>query len=159
MLADQVVQDLLASGVLARYGNSGQPAGAMLGQLQNNTGESFDGDAILTKIRIALLQTGRVQVITTGGVGVAAEDPIAQRAKERQRLAPGLGNPLEDVPQITIQSKIFRDQVKAQGQLQTAYFLQMKLTDTATGRAVRRRHGVGVAGRAGLGGGVHRSRG
>ncbi len=134
-LSDKVVQSMVTSGVLQSY-SAGGPAGLLLNPLQNDTGEQFDGDAILKKIRIALLQTGRVQVITAGSMGLAAEDPIAQRAKARQQLAAGLEDPLADVPALTIQAKIFRDRVRAEGQQQSAYFLQMTLTDTKSGRGI-----------------------
>lgn len=135
LLADEVVQSIVTSGVLARYGGD-QPAGIMLNPLQNQTTESFDGDAILKKIRIALINTGRVQVITIGGFGAEVEDEIAARAKDRQQLAAGLGDPLADVPAITLTAKLLRDQVRAQGQTQSAYILQMTLTDTSSGRGV-----------------------
>ena len=135
LLADQAVQDMVVSGSLSRYSSS-SPPGLLLNPLKNQTGEQFDGDAILKKIRIALLATGRVQVITAGDASQSGEDALAQRAKSKRQLSAGLADPLADVPGLTIQAKLLADRVKASGQTQTAYLLQLTLTDTTSGRGV-----------------------
>jgi hypothetical protein len=135
MLADRIAQEMVTSGILTRYGG-GRPAGALLNPLRNDTGESFDEDAIFKRIRIALLNTGRIEFITVDSMGLGAEDQAAERARQRQQLASGLEDPLADVPQLTVQAKIFRDQVRAEGKTQSGYFLHVTLTDTQTGRGI-----------------------
>ena len=53
LLADQAVQSMVNSGVLARLPN--QPAGVLLNPVINTTTQQFDTDGIMKKIRISLL--------------------------------------------------------------------------------------------------------
>ena len=138
LLADQCTQSMISAGVLQRYGDQTKPAGMLLNALVNETTEQFDGDAILKKIRIALLNTGRVEVIMTAGPGGRAEDPIAQNAQQSKAMMNGSDNQLlaKNTPDLTLTAKLLQNQTRASGDTQTAYILQMTLTDTDSGRGI-----------------------
>jgi len=136
MLADQTVQSMVGSGVLARLPN--QPAGILLNQPINTTTQQFDTDAIMKKIRISLLNTGRVQVIMTSDLGGTPEDKIAAKAQAIKEQKAGRGGEVNmaNVPDATLTAKLIEDRVRAGNTRQVAYVLQMSLTDTNTGRAI-----------------------
>jgi uncharacterized protein (TIGR02722 family) len=136
LLADQVVQSMVNSGVLARLPN--QPAGVLLNSVINTTTQQFDTDGIMKKIRIALLQTGRCEVIMTAGPGGRAEDKIAQDAQGLKDFQSGKDNQVNpnNVPDATLTAKLIEDRARSGSTKQVAYVLQMSLTNTATGRAV-----------------------
>ena len=136
MLSDQVVQSMVSSGVLARLPN--QPAGMLLNPCVNTTTQQFDTDAIIKKIRIALMNTGRVEVIMADDMFGGAEDRIAREAQRRKDKAAGVDTDAsnKNVPDVTVTAKLLEDRARAGSTRQVAYILQMTLTNTATGRAV-----------------------
>lgn len=136
LLADQVVQSMVNSGVLARLPN--QPAGVLLNPVINTTTQQFDTDGIMKKIRIALLNTGRCEVIMTAGPGGRAEDKIAQDAQALKDFQSGKDNGVNpsNVPDATLTAKLIEDRARSGSTRQVAYVLQMSLTNTTTGRAV-----------------------
>ena len=136
MLADQVVQSMVSSGTLARLPN--QPAGMLLNPCVNTTTQQFETDAIIKKIRIALMNTGRVEVIMADDMFGGAEDRIAREAQRRKDKAAGVDTDAsnKNVPDVTVTAKLLEDRTRAGNTRQAAYILQMTLTNTATGRAV-----------------------
>ena len=136
MLSDQVVQSMVSSGVLSRLPN--QPAGMLLNPCVNTTTQQFDTDAIIKKIRIALMNTGRVEVIMADDMFGGAEDRIAREAQRRKDKAAGVDTDAsnKNVPDVTVTAKLLEDRTRAGSTRQVAYILQMTLTNTATGRAV-----------------------
>lgn len=136
MLSDQVVQSMVSSGVLSRLPN--QPAGMLLNPCVNTTTQQFDTDAIIKKIRIALMNTGRVEVIMADDMFGGAEDRIAREAQRRKDKAAGTDTDAsnKNVPDVTVTAKLLEDRTRAGSTRQVAYILQMTLTNTATGRAV-----------------------
>lgn len=136
MLADQVVQSMVSSGTLARLPN--QPAGMLLNPCVNTTTQQFDTDAIIKKIRIALMNTGRVEVIMADDMFGGAEDRIAREAQRRKDKAAGVDTDAsnKNVPDVTVTAKLLEDRARAGNTRQAAYILQMTLTNTATGRAI-----------------------
>lgn len=134
-LAQRIVDELIASGALSRYGG-GAPASILLNPVQDQTGERIDPEAITKIVRMRLVATGRVAVITGDSVAGAAEDPIVAKSAERRRLAAGLEDPLQGVPDLSGRLRLFRDQVRVDGGTQSGYFLQLTLSDTATQRSV-----------------------
>lgn len=135
-LAQRIVDELIASGALLRYGSGGAPASILLSPVQDQTGERIDPEAITKIVRMRLMATGRVAVITGNSVAGAAEDPIVAKSAERRRLAAGLEDPFEGVPDLSGRLRLFRDQVHVDGATQSGYFLQLTLSDTATQRSV-----------------------
>lgn len=136
LLADQVVQSMVGSGVLARLPN--QPAGILLNPVINTTSQQFDTDGIMKKIRIALLNTGRCEVIMTSGPGGRAEDPIARDAQALKDFQSGRDGQVNagNVPDATLTAKLLEDRARSGSTRQVAYVLQMSLTNTSTGRAI-----------------------
>lgn len=136
LLADQTVQSMIASGVLSRMPT--QPAGMLLNPVINTTTQQFDTDAIMKKIRIALLNTGKVEVIMSDDLFGGAEDRIAREAQRRKDRAAGVDTDAtnKNVPDLTITAKLLEDRTRAGSMRQVAYVLQMSLTNTSTGRAV-----------------------
>lgn len=136
LLADQAVQSMVNSGVLARLPN--QPAGVLLNPVINTTTQQFDTDGIMKKIRIALLNTGRCEVIMTAGPGGRAEDKIAQDAQALKDFQSGKDNQVNpsNIPDATLTAKLIEDRARSGSTRQVAYVLQMSLTNTNTGRAV-----------------------
>lgn len=136
LLADQVVQSLITSGALSRLPN--QPAGVLLNPVINTTTQQFDTDAIMKKIRISLLNSGRAEVIMTAGPGGRAEDPIAKDAQALKDFQSGRDNQVNpsNVPDATLTAKLIEDRARSGSTKQVAYVLQMSMTNTNTGRAV-----------------------
>ncbi|MFM1803458.1 MAG: hypothetical protein RL136_337 [Planctomycetota bacterium] len=136
MLSDQVIQSMVTSGTLARLPN--QPAGLLLNPVVNTTTQQFDTDAIMKKIRIALMNTGRVEVIMADDLFGGAEDRIAREAQRRKDRAAGVDTDASNrnVPDITITAKLLEDRARAGNTRQVAYILQMSLTNTTSGRAM-----------------------
>ena len=136
LLADQVVQSMMTSGVLMRLPS--QPAGLMLNPVINTTTQQFDTDAIMKKIRIALLNSGRCEVIMTSELGGVPEDKIARGAQDFKAAQNGLDNRLnpQNVPDATLTAKLIEDRARSGSTRQVAYVLQMSLTNTTSGRAI-----------------------
>jgi uncharacterized protein (TIGR02722 family) len=136
LLADQVVQSLITSGALSRLPN--QPAGVLLNPVINTTTQQFDTDAIMKKIRISLLNSGRAEVIMTAGPGGRAEDPIAKDAQALKDFQSGRDSQVNpsNVPDATLTAKLIEDRARSGSTKQVAYVLQMSMTNTSTGRAV-----------------------
>lgn len=136
LLADQTVQKLMTSGVLTRLPK--QPAGILLNPVINTTTQQFDTDGIMKKIRIALLDSGRCEVIMTAGAGGRAEDKIAQETQSLKQFQSGKDGQVNEnnIPDVTLVTKLLEDRARAGNTRQVAYVLQMTLTNTTTGRAM-----------------------
>jgi PBP1b-binding outer membrane lipoprotein LpoB len=136
MLSDQVVQSMVSSGTLARL--PAQPAGLLLNPVVNTTTQQFDTDAIMKKIRISLLNTGKAEIIMTSGPGGRAEDPSAQSTADARAFASGTDNQLNEkrLPDATLTAKLLEDRSRSGSTRQVAYILQMSLTDTNRETAV-----------------------
>jgi penicillin-binding protein activator len=136
-LADQVLQDMMTSGVLTRLPN--QPAGVLLNPVINSTTQQFDTDGIMKKIRIGLLNSGRCEVIMTSGIGGRAEDKIAQSTQAYKDFQSGKDtaavNP-NNLPDATLTAKLLEDRARSGGTKQISFVLQMSLTNPSTGRAI-----------------------
>lgn len=136
MLAGDLVQSLVTSGVLERLPN--QPAGILLNPVVNTTTQEFDTDGIMKKIRTQLLKTGRVQVITTTGPGGRAEDQIASDTKAFNDIMRNKDSTTDPrtLPDATLTAKLIEDRARDGKLRQVSYVLQMSLTDVNSGRAI-----------------------
>lgn len=136
ILADQATQSLVSSGALSRLPT--QPAGLLLNPVINTTTQQFDTDAIMKKIRISLMNTGRVEVIMADDLFGGAEDRIAREAQRRKDRAAGVDTDAsnKNVPDVTITAKLIEDRARAGNTRQVAYVLQLTLTNTTSGRAI-----------------------
>ena len=99
----------------------GEPALMAISRIQNSTGQQFDTDQLVKKIRIQLLKTGKVQTSTAVNLG-APEDPLA--AQEQARPA-----------DYTLSGKIIEDRAQA-GKLRQASFIFQLSLSSRTGVAV-----------------------
>ncbi len=134
LAADKLVQSMTISGVFAKSPN--QPAILGISRITNDTSDQFDTDELIKKIRIALLQTGKVQISTTEGLGGKAEDPMAKGTRDMREFQSGKSNEMPRMTDFTLTAKILENSVSAGDTKQTSFIFQMSLTDTNTGNAV-----------------------
>jgi PBP1b-binding outer membrane lipoprotein LpoB len=95
-----------------------EPALMAISRIQNNTGQQLDTDMLVKKIRVALLQTGKVQTSTTIAYG-GPEDPLAAEQPPTRR------------PDYTLSGKIIEDRTQAGNVKQTSYIFQLSLSSPA----------------------------
>ncbi len=111
-LIDSIIsQDKLKSGA------PGEPALMAISRVQNSTGQQFDTDQLVKKIRIQLLKTGKVQTSTTISLG-ETEDPLA--AQNNARPA-----------DYTLSGKIIEDRAQSGKLRQSAFIFQLSLSSRA----------------------------
>ncbi|RRJ95152.1 penicillin-binding protein activator LpoB [Opitutaceae bacterium TAV4] len=122
--ADDLVADLLASGVLERAPS--KPAVMAVSRIVNNTQDNFDMDSLTKKIRVALYQSGKVLTTTTIAYG-GSEDPLAAELGPKQGTA---------MPYYTLTGKIIQDTAKAGKVNQVTYSFQLTLTTVQNGLGV-----------------------
>ena len=99
----------------------GEPALMAISRIQNSTGQQFDTDQLVKKIRIQLLKTGKVQTSTAVNLG-ESEDPLAAQGKAR-------------AADYTLSGKIIEDRAQA-GKLRQASFIFQLSLSTRAGVAV-----------------------
>lgn len=126
-----MVQSLLNSGALDNAPH--KPAILVISRIKNETSYDVDVDLLTKNIRIALLQTGKVQVSTTAGLGGNAEDPYAQEEAQKNQF---LNNAPEQEHDYTLSGKIIEQYTHVGDQRQHTYTFQLSLTDIRTGTAV-----------------------
>lgn len=100
----------------------GEPALLAISRIQNSTGQQFDTDQLVKKIRIQLLKTGKVQTSTTMNLG-EAEDPLAKEQQARQEQA--------RLPDYTLSGKILEDRAQSGKLRQSAFIFQLSLSSRA----------------------------
>jgi hypothetical protein len=105
-----------------------EPALLAISRIQNNTGQQLDTDMLVKKMRVALLQTGKVQTSTTIAYG-GPEDPLAAEQQKAQEF-------FEDkkqtrLPDYTLSGKIIEDRAQAGRTKQTSYIFQLSLSSRA----------------------------
>ncbi|MEM0965976.1 MAG: penicillin-binding protein activator LpoB [Verrucomicrobiota bacterium] len=132
--ADQMVQNLLASGVLDR--SAQQPAVLAISRIVNNTSQQVDTNLLTKQIRVALNQSGKAVTTTTVGLGGTAEDPLAkdQAAYESFRSG-GDGSPAVQ-PGYSLSGRLIETRATAGSVQQMTFTFQLSLTEIATGLAV-----------------------
>lgn len=100
----------------------GEPALLAISRIQNSTGQQFDTDQLVKKIRIQLLKTGKVQTSTTMNLG-ETEDPLAKEQQARQEQA--------RLPDYTLSGKILEDRAQSGKLRQSAFIFQLSLSSRA----------------------------
>lgn len=131
--ADDLVADLLASGVLERAPE--QPAVMAISRIVNNTQNQVDTDSLTKKIRIALMQTGKVLTTTTMGYGGKIDDPLAAEAAQMQAFTSGQKQQVR-LPYYTLSGKLLQDNARAGDTRQVTYTFQLSLTTVKDGLGV-----------------------
>src|SRR5690606_24585005 len=131
--ADDLVADLLASGALERAPE--QPAVMAISRIINNTSNQVDTDSLTKKIRIALMQTGKVVTTTTMGYGGKIDDPLAAEAAQLQSFMSGEKQQVR-LPYYTLSGKLLEHTARAGDTRQITYTFQLSLTTIKDGLAV-----------------------
>ena len=132
--ADKLVQSMLVSGVLERAPR--KPAVMGISRIVNDTSSQFDTDQLTKKIRVSLLNTGKIEVTNTIGLGGTPEDPMAKGVQDMKDFESGNSNKMPDLPDYTLTAKILENRANAGNTRQVSYIFQMSLTDTRSGRGV-----------------------
>lgn len=128
--ADTMVNSLIAKKInsgIVKSAVPGEPALFAMSRIVNSTSQQFDTDLLVKKIRVALLDTGKVATTTTIGLG-GPEDPLAAQLQQQN------GTPTRR-PDYTLTGKIIEQYTRVGNLRQSAYVFQMSLTST-TGVAI-----------------------
>ncbi len=131
--ADDLVADLLASGVLERAPEL--PAVMAVSRITNNTQQQVDTDSLTKKIRIALNQTGKVVTTSTLGYGGRVDDPMAAEVGQMQAFMSGQKQETK-LPYYTLSGKLLQDNARAGNTRQVTYTFQLSLTTVRDGLAL-----------------------
>ncbi len=131
--ADKLVASLLASGVLERAPQ--QPAVMAVSRIRNNTQQQVDIDSLTKKIRVSLMQTGKVLTTTTLGPDGKVEDPLASEVGAMGAFMAG-EKQTTTLPYYTLSGKLLEDRVRSGNVRQTTYTFQLSLTTVRDGLAV-----------------------
>lgn len=138
--ASDAVQSMLASGAVHRQG--GGRYVLMVSRVTNDTMQRIDVDQLLRKIRIELLNSGRV-VVTSAVSGSGPEDRASYQVREELR-----GNPEFDqrgvqrtgtlqAPDLSLSGKIIQQNLRMSGdRQQIEYYFVLALTDLASGLVI-----------------------
>jgi uncharacterized protein (TIGR02722 family) len=122
-----LIDNLINPGQL-KSNEPGEPALLAISRIQNNTGQQMDTDMLVKKMRVALLQTGKVQTSTTIAYG-GAEDPLAAEQQAAQEFFNDESQPR--MPDYTLSGKIIEDRASAGRTKQTSYIFQLSLSSRA----------------------------
>lgn len=131
--ADKLVSSLLASNALDRAPEL--PAVMAVSRIRNNTGVQVDTDNLTKKIRVALLDTGKVVTTTTLGPDGKQEDAMAADVGAMQAFMAG-EKQKTTLPYYTLSGKLLEDRVKSGNTRQVTYTFQLSLTTVKDGLAV-----------------------
>lgn len=131
--ADQMVASLLTSGVLDKAPS--QPAIMAVSRIVNNTTTQTDTDYLTKKIRVALMQSGKVLTTTTYGLGGKAEDELAKQTMELYKLQNNDATAMP-LPYYTLSGRLLENRAQAGKTRQTTYTFQLSLTQINNGLAV-----------------------
>jgi uncharacterized protein (TIGR02722 family) len=134
LAADKMVQSMMVSGVLNNAPR--KPAVLGISRIVNDTSSQFDTDQLTKKIRIALLNTGKIEVTNTIGLDGKPEDPMAKGVQDMKDFESGRSNKTPDLPDYTLTAKILENRTSAGNVKQVSYIFQLSLTDTRSGRGV-----------------------
>ena len=132
--ADKLVQGMMTSGVLERAPR--KPALMGISRIVNDTSSAFDTDQLTKKVRVALLNTGKIEVTNTIGLDGKPEDPMAKGVQDMKDFESGRSNKTPDLPDYTLTAKILENRTSAGNVKQVSYIFQLSLTDTRSGRGV-----------------------
>jgi len=137
--AGESISSMLESGALNKP--SGGRYVLAISRIINDTMQRIDTDQLIKKIRVELLQSGKV-VVTTAVGATGAEDKMTMQARElrktdefKQSTVAGKGQMV--APELSLSGKIIQRNVRVTSSLQQAeYYFQLTLTDINTGLAL-----------------------
>ncbi|TKI69244.1 penicillin-binding protein activator LpoB [Sulfurimonas crateris] len=137
--AQDMIESLLASGAVDK--KSGDRYVLVVSRIVNDTMQHIDTDQLIKKIRVGLLQSGKVVVTTAVGLE-GAEDEMSMHARETlrgnaefdQKSVAGKGSMI--APDLSLSGKILQRNIKVDSKTQRVeYYFQMSLTEIKTGLA------------------------
>ncbi|WP_166253841.1 penicillin-binding protein activator LpoB [Marinobacter salicampi] len=135
--ATAAVEDMLASGSVSNP-NGGRYI-MVVSRITNDTMQRIDTDQLTKKIRVSLLRSGKV--VTTTAVGLnGAEDEMSMRARELRDSAEFDQSGVQKIgtlqaPDLSLSGKILQRNHKVGKEQQVEYYIQLSLTDLASGLA------------------------
>jgi len=138
--AGDAVEKMLASGAVSR--RDGNRNVLAISRIKNDTDQNIDVDLVIKKIRVALLNSGKVVVTTAVGLN-GPEDPMAGRVREDLRNSdefdqtgiPGKGQ--LQAPDLSLSGKFISRRVRLDKRVQQLeYYFQLTLTDINSGLAI-----------------------
>ncbi|MDT8339543.1 MAG: penicillin-binding protein activator LpoB [Sulfurimonas sp.] len=137
--AQDMIESLLASGAVDK--KDGERYVLVVSRIINDTMQHIDTDQLVKKIRVGLLQSGKVVVTTAVGLE-GAEDEMSMHARETlrgnaefdQKSVAGKGSMI--APDLSLSGKILQRSIKVDSKTQRVeYYFQMSLTEIKTGLA------------------------
>ncbi|SFM98296.1 penicillin-binding protein activator LpoB [Marinobacter pelagius] len=135
--ATEAVEDMLASGAVVNP-NGGRYI-MVVSRITNDTMQRIDTDQLTKKIRVSLLRSGKV--VTTTAVGLnGAEDEMTMRARELRNSEEFDQSGVQkkgtlQAPDLSLSGKILQRNHKVGSEQQVEYYIQLSLTDLASGLA------------------------
>jgi len=129
MAAGDLVQDLLKTGAI-KDKHPGGPTLVAISRIVNETDQQFDTDQLISTIRAALLQTGKI-AISNVALGGATTDQLAQETANKNAFMQNTTTP-NNAPDYTLYGKIMYDKTSAGDVKQSAYIFDLQLTDVST---------------------------
>lgn len=136
--ASEAVSSLLQSGAVNKP--DGSRYVLAISRIVNDTMQRIDTDQLIKKIRVELLQSGKVVVTTAVGAN-GAEDKLAMQARELRKSDEFNQNTVARkgqmvAPELSLSGKIIQRNVRVNnGTQQVEYYFQLSLTDINTGLA------------------------
>jgi len=137
--AGDAVSKMLASGAVSRP--DGSRYVLAISRIKNDTTQMIDTDLVIKKVRIELLNSGKVVVTTAVGLD-GPEDPMAGKVREDLRRSdefdqsgvPGKGQ--LQAPDLSLSGKFIERRVGiSKREQQIEYYFQLTLTDINSGLA------------------------
>ena len=136
--ATDAVEDMLSSGAVNNP-NGGRYI-MVVSRITNDTMQRIDTDQLTKKIRVALLRSGKV--VTTTAVGLnGAEDEMNMKARELRDSEEFDQSGVQrkgtlQAPDMSLSGKILQRNHKVGKEQQVEYYIQLSLTELASGLAV-----------------------
>jgi len=136
--ASEAVSSMLRSGAVNKRG--GGRYVLAISQIVNDTMQRIDTDQLVKKIRIELLQSGKVVVTTAVGAN-GAEDNLSFQVRQLRQSNEFNQNTVAKTgqmiaPELSLSGKIIQRNVSVNsGTQQVEYYFQLTLTDINTGLA------------------------
>lgn len=137
--ASEAIKSMLQSGALNK--RDGGRYVLAISRIVNDTMQRIDTDQLIKKIRVELLQSGKVVVTTAVSAG-EPEDKMSMKARQlrksdefKQSTVAKKGQMI--APDLSLSGKIIQRNVKvSSGTQQVEYYFQLTLTDINTGLAI-----------------------
>jgi len=137
--ASEAIRSMLQSGTLNK--RDGGRYVLAISRIVNDTMQRIDTDQLIKKIRVELLQSGKVVVTTAVSAG-EPEDKMSMKARQlrksdefNQSTVAKKGQMI--APDLSLSGKIIQRNVKvSSGAQQVEYYFQLTLTDINTGLAI-----------------------